>query len=69
MKNVIFAKRFFRLNARDQAAVVEAELRDIEKNYGRYVSPKTRSGRGGRRPASGRRRFSPVCVQMGRAEE
>jgi hypothetical protein len=35
----IFTKRFFRMGARDQAAVVEAALRDIERKYGRYVDP------------------------------
>lgn len=35
----IFTARFFRMSPRDQAAVVEAELRDIENNYGRYVNP------------------------------
>jgi hypothetical protein len=35
----VFAKQFFRLNRRDQTAVVEAVPRDIEGNYGRYVSP------------------------------
>jgi hypothetical protein len=35
----IFTKRFSRLSRRDQAAVVEAALRDIERNYGRFISP------------------------------
>ena len=35
----IFTERFFRLNANDQVAVVEAVLRDIETNYGRYITP------------------------------
>ena len=34
----IFTARFFRLTARDQAAVIEAALADIEKNYGRYIT-------------------------------
>ena len=39
MKNVIFTKRFFLLSAADQAAVVEAVLQDIERNYGRFLDP------------------------------
>ena len=35
----IFTKTFFRLTAHDQAAVIGAVLGDIERNYGRYVSP------------------------------
>ena len=35
----IFTERFFRLSAHDQVAVVEAVLQDIEKNYGRYITP------------------------------
>lgn len=35
----IFTERFFRLSANDQVAVVEAVLRDIETNYGRYITP------------------------------
>jgi hypothetical protein len=38
MKHV-FTKRFFRLSARDQVAVVQAVLRDIEQNYGRSLDP------------------------------
>lgn len=38
-RNVIFTTRFFRLCARDQVAVVEAALRDIEKDYGRHAHP------------------------------
>ena len=36
----IFTAKFFRLSSHDQAAVIEAELRDIEQNYGRYVNAK-----------------------------
>jgi hypothetical protein len=39
MKNVIFTKRFFRLTAADQAAVVGAVLQDIERNYGWHITP------------------------------
>ena len=35
----IFTTRFFGLSTHDQAAVVEAALKDIEKNYGRYTTP------------------------------
>jgi hypothetical protein len=34
----IFTRRFFALPARYQAAVVAAELRDIEGNFGRYIT-------------------------------
>jgi hypothetical protein len=33
----IFTARFFRLAPADQAAVVEAALADIERNYGRFL--------------------------------
>ncbi len=35
----IFTAKFFRLSPRDQAPIVEAELRDIEQYYGRFTSP------------------------------
>ena len=50
----IFTAKFFRLSAHDQAAVVEAELRDIEQEYGRYASRE--DGRRARRQAARIRR-------------
>jgi hypothetical protein len=35
----IFTTRFFRFSAYDQTAVIQAGLRDIVENYGRYVNP------------------------------
>jgi len=35
----VFTKQFFRLDTSNQAAVVEAEPRDIERNYGRFLDP------------------------------
>jgi predicted metallopeptidase len=35
----IFTPKFFRLSLRDQVAVVEHCLHDIEKNFGRFISP------------------------------
>ena len=47
----IFTKRFFGLSRRDQSAVVEAVLRDIEGNYGRYITAEDEK-RARRRPVS-----------------
>ena len=44
----IFSKKFFAISVHGQAAVVEAALHDIEKNYWRYITPEDEKRRGSR---------------------